>query len=139
MGAAGCSAGGDVVQLFGATENAFSFNPTPANAGYRIPTDGIEESGTGNPISYSDVLGAEEVVKPVSNLSDYEVRMTVNSGTFSSGTTGTWQSLGTQRTWTKTQSSVGSSSVNGTIEIRKIGTTDVLASATVDLTAEVSA
>lgn len=65
---------------------------------------------------------------------DYEVRITVNSGTgFDTGTVGSWLALTSDRTWTRIYNSIGSSTVNFTIEIRtSAGAT--LASQTCDIT-----
>ena len=67
----------------------------------------------------------------------YEVRATLNSGTLTSGTTGSWLALTSNRSWTLTQESVGAADqVDLTIEIRK-GAGATLASASVTLDAEV--
>ena len=51
---------------------------------------------------------------------DYEIRMSVNSGTTPSGaSTGSWLGLGTSRIWLLTQSGVGAKTANVTVEIRK--------------------
>ena len=59
--------------------------------------------------------------------SDYEVRMTVNSGSTPAGSaTGSWLSLGTSRFWTFTQVIVGFTTANVTVEIRKASSGVVL-------------
>lgn len=125
---------GDTVDVQGGFSSVNVVDPDDATAGYRITSAGIEQD-TGASGTYS---GTHEVVDPVSNLANYEVRMTVNSGSFDSGTVGSWLSLGTTRTWSISQTDIGSKSANGTIEIRRIGTTTVLDSDTVALTAEVT-
>ncbi len=68
---------------------------------------------------------------------DYEVRATVNSGAVSSGTTGTWLPLTSDRSWIVSCAGSGSSAAaNLTIEIRK-GAGAALASAVYVLTADV--
>ena len=49
---------------------------------------------------------------------DYEVRITVNSGSFSTGTVGSWLALSSNRTWTNTFNSIGTETIDFTIEIR---------------------
>lgn len=66
----------------------------------------------------------------------YEARVTVTSGSLSSGTTGTWLALTSNRTWTVTRDTVGTSTCVFTVEIRK-GSGSTLASATITLEAEV--
>lgn len=59
--------------------------------------------------------------------SDYEVRMTVNSGSTPGGSaTGSWLSLGTTRFWTFSQVGVGFTTSNVTVEIRKASSGVVL-------------
>ena len=58
---------------------------------------------------------------------DYEVRMTVNSGSTPGGAaTGSWLSLGTTRFWTFSQVIVGFTTSNVTVEIRKASSGVVL-------------
>lgn len=51
--------------------------------------------------------------------SNYECRVTVNSGAFSTGTVSTWLNCDTDRTWTLSRNALGSSSVGFTLEIRR--------------------
>lgn len=72
---------------------------------------------------------------PATNMGDYEIRATLNSGTTPDvGTIGTWEALSTTREWTLT--SAGSSvSCELFIEIRWTGNNVVQDSATYTLTA----
>jgi hypothetical protein len=68
--------------------------------------------------------------------SDYEVQATLNAGTLTSGTTGSWLALSSNRSWTLGRVTVGvADQVDLTIEIRK-GSGATLATATVTLDAE---
>ena len=58
--------------------------------------------------------------------SNYEARMSISSGSFDSGTTGSWLSLGSTRTWSMTQSTSGSQFAQATLEIRNASTLTVL-------------
>lgn len=73
---------------------------------------------------------------PTGNAPLYQCKMTLNTGTFTSGTTGSFLALSSTRTWVVTQSVLGVKNVNATIEISDIATGTVRATATVDLTAE---
>jgi hypothetical protein len=125
----------DQLALVGYTASILDFLPATGGLGYQITSGGKEQEGfgTATSISYSDT---GDWVIPNGNASLYEVRATVNSGAVSSGTTGTWLSLGTTRTWTLTRDTAGISSVNLTIDIRLIGGTAILATAPVNLSIE---
>jgi|LakMenEpi03Aug12_release.lakeMendotaPanAssembly.Ray.scaffolds.fasta_scaffold384725_2 hypothetical protein len=74
-------------------------------------------------------------ITPTSAASNYEAFVTINSGFLSFGTVGSWVQLGvTNQFWRRT---VGAGSVENatdfTIQIRKIGTATVLASAQIIL------
>jgi hypothetical protein len=111
--------------------SALNFEPDNATARYRLNSNGEVES-----LINGFTTTLEQWCTPTSAAGNYEARVTVNSGSLSSGTTGTWLALSTSRTWSVVQSSVGSSSCNFTVEIRRTGTTTVLDSATIDLVAE---
>lgn len=69
---------------------------------------------------------------------NYEVKATLTSGTFTSGTAGSWLNLGSEREWTARQTVVGTKTVTATFDIRKVGTTTVLGTASITLTATVN-
>lgn len=128
--------GGDRLQLVGYTNTAAAVFPASSGIGYQLTNGGKEQGGTGSAggIVYSNI---GDWVLPNGSAALYEVRATLNSGTLTSGTTGTWLSLGTTRTWTVERSAVGSSSASLTIEVRLIGGSTVLATGNVNITADV--
>lgn len=68
--------------------------------------------------------------------SDCECLVTMNSGTVSTGTVGSWLNLGTTRAWTASDSNISAGSLKQcsfTVQIRKVGTTSPVASTTVSL------
>lgn len=69
---------------------------------------------------------------------DYEARLTVVSGSFTTGTVGSWLSLGTSRQWTFSQISVGTGSAAGTLEIRDPSSGFVFTSCNLTLNGEVN-
>lgn len=133
----GSTGGGDTLALVGYTDSVFDIAPATGGVGYQLTSGGKEQGGIGSAASiiYSD-LG--DWVIPNGNASLYEVRATLNSGTLSSGTTGSWLALTSTRTWTVTRSVIGVSTANLTIEIRRIGGTTILATAPVDMTVDIS-
>ena len=77
-------------------------------------------------------------ITPAMGMANYEVRATLLSGSVSSGSTGSWLSLGTTRSWTRDRASNGSASCGLLIEIRRTSDLSVVASASITLTATVS-
>ena len=108
-------------------------NPsTRATAGYRLNSSGIAESLSN--LAYTTL----ETWLLSGAASDYEVRVTLSSGTLSSGTTGTWQNLGTSRSWTVVDTTFDGiiSEADIVVEIRDATTLMILDSATINLQAE---
>jgi len=83
----------------------------------------------------------EQWCTPTSAAGDYEVWATLNSSTgsgLSSGTTGSWLALTSNQTWTVTESTSGNlSGAELGMQIRKTGTGTVLATATINIEADV--
>jgi hypothetical protein len=121
----------DTVKISGVT---VADQNNPASATYQLASTGIVNSITN--ISGTVALGSWVV--PNSSASKYESFATLNSGTLSSGTTGTWQALSSSRSWVKTRPSVpaGVSNVNLTITIRDAATGTNITSAIILLQAE---
>jgi len=82
-------------------------------------------------------MNLEQWCTPTSQASNYEALVTVTSGTLSGGSgTGTWLALSTTRNWYVEEFTPGGSNFcTFTVQIRKIGTTTVLDTATIDLEA----
>ena len=81
----------------------------------------------------------EQWCTPASLTSNYEARVTITSGALTGGSgTGTWLALSTTRNWFIENGVSGTfEQCIFTVEIRRIGTTTVLDSATITLYAEV--
>lgn len=108
-------------------------NPsTRATAGYRLNSSGIAESLSN--LAYTTL----ETWLLSGAASDYEVRVTLSLGTLSSGTTGTWQNLGTSRSWTvvagNSYPEIAEAEI--VVEIRDATTLMILDTATITLQAE---
>lgn len=122
--------GGDKIQLSGvAVSSVGAGNQT---ATYTLESDGDVLSVTtpGGSVDAGDWIDPK-----ASAPSDYEVQATLNAGTLTSGTTGSWLALSSNRSWTLTRATVGTATqVDLTIEIRR-GSGATLASANVTLDA----
>lgn len=123
------SAGGGGVNIVGGTITHSVADPSDASTAYFLNSTGSEASLPAGQVSNTWLLSGI--------ASDYEVRATLTSGSLTSGTTGTWLSLGTSRSWTRDRNTAGVSQAVMTIEIRNATTLVVLDSASVTLTAEV--
>ena len=103
-----------------------------ATAGYRLNSSGIAESIVD--VTYTTL----ETWLLSGAASDYEVRVTLSLGTLSSGTTGTWQNLGTSRSWTvvagNSYPEIAEAEI--VVEIRDATTLMILDTATITLYAE---
>ncbi len=121
-----------VVSISNANVSDIQFSSL-ATAEYSLENDGdiIEGISTG-PTDTGDWITPTSAAG-----SGYEVRATLDSGSLDSGTTGSWLSLGTTRTWGVAAASTPSSqSASLTIEIRDASSLVVLDSATVNLSAD---
>ncbi len=68
--------------------------------------------------------------------SEYEVLATTTGGTAGTGTMGRWLPMSSSHTWTRVRAAAGIVSWYFTLQVRKIGTTNVLDSCTIHLYAE---
>lgn len=110
-------------------------SPTDATAGYKLLSNGIAQKTSING-TYVSISGEWETGG--SPGSAYDAYVTVTSGSLSTGTAGSWVNLGTNRTWTRLRSGVGTSTCIFTVQIRDANTLTVLDSASITLTAVVS-
>lgn len=117
------------VNLLGLDPMDVQVSPTDATAIYALTNTGSEDATNGSSSTWL-LTGV---------ASDYEARATVTAGTLTTGTTGSWLNLGTSRQWTKARTSniSGVDTASMTIEISLAGVGAAIATATVDLTAEV--
>lgn len=129
--AAFAAMGGDKITLSGVAVSSVGAGSQTAT--YTLESDGDVVTAT----TGGGSVDAGDWIDPKANApSDYEVQATLNAGTLTSGTTGSWLALTSNRSWTLTQVTVGAATqVDLTIEIRK-GSGATLASATVTLDAE---
>jgi len=123
--------GGDIVKI----SNVNIYDTTTggtASATYQLTSAGVINSikNTGGTTSLGNW------VVPGTSASNYEALVTVTSGTLTSGTSGVWQALSVTRSWSRNRTSTGITTAGITVDIRLIGTTTVLTTASINLTAE---
>ena len=129
---------GDNVVISITDQYVYSFNSPDSYAYYFLTAGGqVEESTVGGGIN---PINLEQWCTPTSQASNYEALITIISGTLSGGSaTGTWLALSTTRNWFVTENQSGQQKLcQFTVQIRRIGTTTVLDTATIDLEAAVS-
>lgn len=119
------SGGGTTLALSSRTVS--QIDAAPSVASYSLGLDGA--------ITYTNQFDTEYWITPQSGMSGYEVRANIIFGTLFSGTANTWQNLGSTRTWSISVSS-GIRTTQIVLQIRAVGDTTVLASATITLEAE---
>lgn len=123
-----------VISITNQSSYSSASTPSTATNGYQLSNNGkVYTQSPGGTYNY-----IEDWVTPNSLASSYEALVTVTSGTLSSGTSGSWVALSSTQNWTVTRSTIGTKTCTFTVEIRKVGTTTVLDSATIDITAEVT-
>jgi hypothetical protein len=122
---------GDVIAISDTTADAEAISPSAATASFALASDGDIDRTSGT----NTVSDLGDWITPQTNMAAYECRFDLLSGTLTSGTTGAWQSLSSTRTWTKQQTTNGTSSASGTLSIRRASDATVLDTATITLTA----
>lgn len=111
-------------------------SPSGASASLVFRSDGTVDSVTNTNGTVQIDASTDWIIPNSAAPGSYEVQATLNSGSLTSGTTGSWLALTSDRTWTVSRSGVGTSSANLTIEVR-LGTT-VLDSGTYTIEASVA-
>lgn len=125
-----------------AVDHEFGSPTAAASARFELNTDGkayaVMTGNLSSPTEGTTAYANEWF--PGGLAASYDCFATLNSGTLSGGTTGSWLNLGTTRSWTcsATKGTTGTStqSANLTVQIRDATSLTVLASATISLYAE---
>lgn len=119
------------VQLAGAMLSDDPYETT-AEVSYRLASTGEEQSYEGDGGTHADI--ADWLLSGAAG--DYDVRLTVNSGTNPTGdSVATWLALSSTRTWTLTDATEGGGEISNdcTVEVRLNSSGDILASANVTM------
>lgn len=128
---------GDTISLAGTgTTWEDSVEGVPAGTTFGVHTDGLWYA-TGDNFGN---LGSGTWCTPTANAGNYSVRWTITNGTLTSGTSGTWLAVTSNRTWYVQRSLTGSKQCIGTVEIAATSNTAViLATSSVTILATVTA
>lgn len=116
------------------TLSASSTAPTDATCNLRFDTDGHERGGNN---AFTD-FGA--FISPTASTANYSVRATTTSGAFTSGTTGSYLALTSNRLWTVVfTGNNGSASCTATFDFaRTADTSTIVYSVSITMDASVS-
>jgi hypothetical protein len=127
-------ASGIVVEISDGSFSDLALDST-ASVFIRLNSDGTISKDDGNLANYTDT----EWVSPTSTGigSSYEVRATMTSGVTPVGTFNSWIALSTNRTWSLSRSSLGTTNSAFTLEIRDTATDTVQDSAAITFAVEV--
>lgn len=125
----------DLLSLSPNSGDSSTVSPTNAVAQWSLRSSGdLFRTNINNTIA-----DAGDWVLPKSNAANYEVRSTLLTGTFTADpSAGAWVALTSNRTWTRNQTVIGTSTVTATIDVRRVGsgitaiTTTLTLSATMD-------
>jgi hypothetical protein len=122
----------DVVALSASyAANSAVVDPTDAVAQFQLQSDGdVAKTNTNNAI-----VDVGDWIAPIANAGNYECFATLDSGTLTSGTTGSWLALTSSQIWSRNRMTIGTDVAQITVQIRRVGTTDILATSVVTLTA----
>lgn len=117
-----------LVELVNFNDTDMETSPGPAVSGITVSNDGSIYTVSPPP------SGAIQDWLLQGSSSDYDVKMVPISGTFTSGSTGLWQNLGTTRTWTLHRTTPGESETQAIMYIKLASGSTPIANATVNLT-----
>lgn len=126
----------DTVTIANHSSLAFGIDPEDAYASYRLGADGKIYQG-GEAILTYDFLS--DWISPLANAGNYQCKADLTSGAFTSGSDGVWENLTTNRSWYVQQPATGTNTAVFTLTIRNAITLLEVDTATITLTAEVSA
>lgn len=126
--------GGPVYRLDTDTYLDSALSPTDASTTLNINSNGTVVATGAN----TGTLASYNWITPTTGSTTYYVRATLTSGTFTSGTTGTWLALSSNRSWNTSYISdtPGNKVTTATFEIATdSGGTNVVVSASISLEA----
>ena len=127
-----------VISITDQNISSFSVYPDVAETVYSIGGPLGQDGKVYEITTYSGYSELEQWCTPTSEASNYEVFATIVSGSLTSGPTGSWVALNFTRQWSVSEDIPGNSQIcTFTVQIRKIGTTTVLDTATITIEAGV--
>lgn len=116
-----------LVELVDFDDSDIETSPGPAASGITVSADGSIYTVSPPP------SGPIQDWLLQGSASDYDVKMVPIFGTFTSGSTGLWQNLGTTRTWTLHRTTPGESELQAIMYIKLSSGSTPIASATITL------
>lgn len=120
-----------VVFLTATIAGGTSFSPTNASVTYSL-----NSNGTISRVFNGNIFSIGQWIDPISAASEgYECRATLLSGTTPTGSLGTWLALTSDQAWFLSRTTVGTTTCQLTVEIRRASDATVLTSQTVTITA----
>ena len=122
--------GGALIEFSDTGVGDIAVQPDSALAGYQIDANGLVYALQTASFITTEI---EQWATPTSVANQYEVTADLVSGTLTFGNLNVWQSLGTTRAWYIEQPFNGITMSSLSFQVRKIGTTTVLDTWTVDL------
>lgn len=125
---------GDHITISDATAASEVTSPATATAQYELTNAGLIRATQGS----DTVTNIGVWITPTTNVANYEARVTMTSGSLTSGTVGSWLNLGTTRTWTLQYAAPGPGQNLSvfTLEIRRASDSVVVDTATITIRAE---
>lgn len=109
---------------------------SPTTCSMSFKSNGSIEGNSGGPLDVAILDGEWWTTSPESGIgASYDVRATELAGNVSTGTVGSWLSLATTRTWTRTSGGLGEQEVTLLMEVRRASDEVVLGSAEYTLNA----
>jgi hypothetical protein len=130
-GVARCIFRGETVSLNSRRVQSFTVSPTNPGCLFELNSDGFARS-----FDRGTLLDAVPWVTPQAGAASFECFATVQTGAFSTGTFGIWLPLSSTRQWTLTRTGIGNSLCSMTLQIRRIGESEILTAPLIELEAE---
>lgn len=121
----------DTVDISDVSPSSAVEGTPPATAIYQLRNDATVWMTDGD----NTLVEISTWINNVANVGNYEVMVTVNSGTTPSGTIGAWQSLSSARTWTLARGTTGTSICSLNVQIRRSADSTVVDTATISMSA----
>lgn len=127
-----------LISITNQTISGYTVTPDVSETAYNLGGVAGQDGKVYSYTTYDGYVELEQWCTPTSQASNYEAYVTITSGYLDAGPTNTWVALNVSRQWFVSEGSSGNSRVcTFTVQIRRIGTTTVLDTATISLEAGV--
>lgn len=127
-----------LISITDQTISGYTVYPDVSETAYNLGGVAGQDGKVYSYTTYDGYTELEQWCTPTAQASNYEAFVTITSGYLDAGPTGSWVALNVSRQWFVSEASSGNSrTCTFTVQIRKIGTTTVLDTATISLEAGV--